>query len=266
MVCPDLLHLLSSIRQSMHNCRRTQPIPQDFEHAFRTHNVAIDSLRPFIRPPRSPRKPSPHLPTPPPEEPQPRSNFPFLDDELSEKKQENDSAHIPKHFPKFPSKHTYQQTDVFTKREIDPRKVREQATEEGRLGEEALRKLARAAKDSQALSRKHMEKKLWGRRHESMETMFNKTLKAISAKPGPGTTNASGTAVDESAGLSSSVPGLPPPPTPSATQKTSPETNGRLTLKPEIGPIVNYDKVNWRRSFLNNSRKAERQASSSAGA
>lgn len=249
----------------MHICRRTQPIPQDFEHAFRTHEITVDSLHPFLKPPHSLRKPAPLLPTPPPEEPQPRSSFPFLGDELSGKKYQKDSTHIPGHFPKFPSRHTYQQTDVFTKREIDPQKVRERATEEGRLGEEALRNLTRAAKDSQALSRKHMETKLWGRSHESMETMFGKTLKAMSETSSPAATNGNGNSnsndkgVDASGNLASSFLGLPPPPSPTTGQKTPLETNGKQTQEFEMGPIVNYDRGNWRKSFLADSRKTQTQ-------
>lgn len=59
-------------------------------------------------------------------------------------------AFVPKHFPNFPSKHTYKATAEFPDRESDPRKVRERATEEGRLGEEALRRLVGASSDTPA--------------------------------------------------------------------------------------------------------------------
>ena len=52
---------------------------------------------------------------------------------------------IPRHFPSFPPPHTYKQTSIpLSSREMDPRKVREKATEEGVLAERALRKLVGA--------------------------------------------------------------------------------------------------------------------------
>lgn len=53
-------------------------------------------------------------------------------------------AYVPRHFPELPSKHTYKATPEYAEHEQDPRKVREKATEEGRLGEEALRRLVGA--------------------------------------------------------------------------------------------------------------------------
>lgn len=57
---------------------------------------------------------------------------------------EQTKTFAPKHFPALPSKHTHKVTPEFPEREQDPRKVRERATEEGRLGEEALRRLVGA--------------------------------------------------------------------------------------------------------------------------
>jgi hypothetical protein len=112
---------------------------------------------------------------------------------------------------------------VFTKRETDPRKIREQATEEGRLGEEALRKLAHAAKDGHLGSTEHREKSLWGRKNENMESMFEKTLKALSKK------SAAVPKKDTELGeATSSILGV--------------------TGKLDLGPIVNCDRVYWRKS------------------
>lgn len=54
--------------------------------------------------------------------------------------------------PPLPSAHTYKNSAVYTARETDSRKIREMATEEGKLGEQALRKLATAVKLDAALS------------------------------------------------------------------------------------------------------------------
>ena len=54
-------------------------------------------------------------------------------------------THIPPNFPAYPSQHTYKSAPVFSKREEDPRKIRELAMEEGRLAEESIRRLLSAS-------------------------------------------------------------------------------------------------------------------------
>jgi len=206
----------------MASCRRTQPIPQDFEHALRRNDIPLESLRPHLKP-LSFVKPFSQLLPEPPEEPEPRTDLPFLGPDLSGTAHRYRSAYIPKHFPNFPSRHTYQETPVFTKREMDPRKIREQATEEGRLGEEALRKLARAAKDDHSSSTEDREKSLWGRKMENMDSMFEKTLKALLKK--------SSTVPRKDAELDEATSSVP-------------KSGGKL----DLGPIVNCDMVYWRKS------------------
>ncbi|OLL22048.1 Transcription initiation factor TFIID subunit 8 [Neolecta irregularis DAH-3] len=53
---------------------------------------------------------------------------------------------IPTHMPQFPAKHTYLSTPVYSKRQTAPRFIREKATEQARLAEEALRKFLVADK------------------------------------------------------------------------------------------------------------------------
>jgi hypothetical protein len=217
---------------------------------LRYNAVTTDSLRSHLKRRPSATRQQPHLlPTPPPEEPDPKVDFPFLGPDLSGTAHRGALSYIPKHFPTFPSRHTYRETDVFTRREIDPRKVREQATEEGRLGEEALRKLTRAAKDNRTPMQKGTEKRLWGRSEENMETMFDKTLKAVLSR-------SSAPAQDEAAPIQadaqSVIPfeldlGLPPPSQPARPPKQNPQF--------EMGPIVNYDMVNWRRNTPGDARK-----------
>ena len=207
----------------MASSRRTQPIPHDFEHALQRNDIPLASLRPHLKPLSSVKPVARLLPEPAPEEPEPRTDLPFLGPELSGTAHRYKSAYIPKHFPNFPSRHTYQETPVFTKRETDPRKIREQATEEGRLGEEALRKLTRAAKDDHSSSTEHREKSLWGRKNESTDSMFEKTLKALLKKSSTMPRKDS-----ELGGATSSIP----------------KVAGRL----DLGPIVNCDRVYWRKS------------------
>jgi len=84
----------------------------------------------------------PPIPPAPAEDPPP----PRLDDVLGplaglsiQKK------YVPAHLPHIPSRHTWQETPVFPKREKDARKIRELATEEGVLAEQAMRKLMASA-------------------------------------------------------------------------------------------------------------------------
>jgi hypothetical protein len=62
--------------------------------------------------------------------------------------------YIPQHFPKLPPKHAWKHTDVYPAREKDARRMREKATEEGIMAEQALRKLAAAAKAGAASAEK----------------------------------------------------------------------------------------------------------------
>ncbi|KAK2747985.1 hypothetical protein FQN57_001576 [Myotisia sp. PD_48] len=233
-----ILHILSYVRESMLSCRRIQPIPPDFEHALRYNYIPINSLQPHLKPlsaicspPFPPASVSDDVTSSLPlkdrksiESPRKTDakeydeitlpqDFAFLGPQLNLMQVGQDAnPYIPTNFPRFPSKHTYQETPVFvTKRETDPEKIRERATEEGRLGEEALRKLARAAKDNHFHGGADQEKRLWGRENENMESMFEKTLKAL-IKSG-------------------------------SMRGTSPR---------DLGPIVNSERVFWRKPGVRN--------------
>ncbi|PGH30726.1 hypothetical protein GX50_06488 [[Emmonsia] crescens] len=242
-----ILHLLSYTRQSMSSCRRMQPIPLDFEHALRNTNIHLDSLRQYLKPSPSSQQQEIQqqihsLPTPPPSSPNPATDLPFLGPDLSGTPHRQLSTHIPKHFPNFPSRHTYRETAVFTTRETDPRKIREKATEEGRLGEEALRKLARAGREGLVFREEgdadgEAGKRLWGCRWESMESMFEKTLRAVAVAGGDvGSLSA--------AAASTKVPG---------------------SGKPELSPIVNCDRVYWRKQTRADVRKVDKRINNKDG-
>ena len=128
--------------------RRTVPIAPDFQSVARAldKQIPIDQIGPYqTQPAINPAL----LPTPPPE-----NIFhnhvvlsgavlgPELDGEAQRKKEK----FIPSSLPTLPSTHTYKATPVFPGRETDPRRIRELATEEGKLGEQALRNLAGAMK------------------------------------------------------------------------------------------------------------------------
>lgn len=238
----DILHLASFARQSMTASRRTQPIPHDFEFALQCTGIGTDEL--LLQIPLSTThtlKPIPTLlPSPPPEEKDPFDAFlgmPILSDALSGEDDRRRYSYIPTHFPQFPSKHTYHFTPVYTDRETDPQKIRELGTEDGRHGEEALRKLARAAfKDKHVAAVGKGEKRLWGRKSETMESMFEKTIRAITKKKNNSSSNNNKVA-------------LP------ATTTESDGKQAKFSMASlELAPIVNCERDFWRKAATGSSK------------
>ncbi|KAF2125879.1 hypothetical protein P153DRAFT_299314 [Dothidotthia symphoricarpi CBS 119687] len=139
---------LAQVRMSMTSARRTETVPYDW--IFALTNVGLrgsGSLEPhFDTGEIPPSLLQPHFEPPAPPEAPPPDTDALLGPELSGKADKETRPYIPKHFPPFPSKHTYKATPVFTTRENDPRKIREKATEEGILAEQSLRKLMAAQK------------------------------------------------------------------------------------------------------------------------
>lgn len=180
-------------RRSMLSARRTAPIPTDFESAMRSLDLPWpdDQLKPFTT------KPSINpvlLLTPPPEDVFHREHQlptallgPGLDGRAGTK----DDYYIPSHLPRFPSQHTYKDTPVYPDREVDPRRIRELATEEGKLGEEALRKLAGAVQVEKTISTSSeiTQSRPTGSRRgtkkpeESMDSMFETTMRELLRNP-----------------------------------------------------------------------------------
>ena len=141
-------NLLAHVRISMNSSRRTSTVAHDWVHAltqtglrgsavleqhFDIGNIPPALVQPHFEPPVASEAPPPNTES-------------LLGPALSGKADKDTRAYIPKHFPAFPSKHTYKATPVFTDRENDPRKIREKATEEGVLAEQSLRKLMAAQK------------------------------------------------------------------------------------------------------------------------
>jgi hypothetical protein len=236
----DMLRISTFIRQSMLSSRRTQPIPHDFEHALKRIRLDPGDLLPHLKP-AAPNPPAPTLlPSPPPEN-EIMKTLPFLTG-LSSENDRATRAYIPTHLPSFPSKHTYSATAVFIERDGDPRKIRERAAEDGRHGEEALRKLASAAFRDNHTGSLGRDKKLWGRRMESMETMFEKTTKGLAKKIAKDS-------YGSSAGLISSAMEIDSGP-------MDADTKARLKLSwnMELGPIVNCERDLWRRATSSTQR------------
>ncbi|ETI24853.1 hypothetical protein G647_04223 [Cladophialophora carrionii CBS 160.54] len=148
MVDEFMLKFLSKVRRSMIAARRVCPIGTDFETAIDVLYVPRpdDQLQPYRT---QPEINPPLYPTPPPDDEfhnlveLPAS---FLGPDLDGHGELKKFSFTTKGLPELPSAHTYKDTPVYPQRESDTRKIRELATHEGKLGEQALRKLAGAVK------------------------------------------------------------------------------------------------------------------------
>ncbi|TKA78556.1 hypothetical protein B0A55_02821 [Friedmanniomyces simplex] len=139
-----MLRFAAYIRTSMQAQRRTRPVAQDFSMALSLMpNTATASLlKPHLGLPIPESISYPSITDPaPPEAPIP--DFSALLQPLTTASR---PRYIPTHFPALPPKHSWVHTPVYAEREKDARKMREKATQEGMLAEQALRKLATAAK------------------------------------------------------------------------------------------------------------------------
>ena len=142
-----MAHVLSSIMKSMHASRRARAIPQDYLYALRTHKLSLRALQVHLDPPVLVQKSvisqevdfDRNADT---SVQAPESSKGF------EASPSQPPSHLPKHFPPLPSSHTYKATSRYTPRESDPRKIRERATEESRMGEAALQKFVGAGPKS----------------------------------------------------------------------------------------------------------------------
>lgn len=183
-----ILNLCSAVRTHMRAARRTIPIATDFQSALTFLNVPLDSsqLLPYhTKPTINPRL----LPTPPPDDA--FHNSVSLPEEIlgPDLSTQTRPRFIPSTLPALPSKHTYRDTAVYPVRETDARRIRELATSEGKLGEEALRKLTSANIHSisafdtlppeEATAPKSWRKKRKGPKHLSVEQAFEETMRDL---------------------------------------------------------------------------------------
>ncbi|KAK4946320.1 hypothetical protein LTR10_014518 [Elasticomyces elasticus] len=189
-----ILKILSMVRRSMLAARRTVPIAADFETAIEVLDIPRpdDHLKPYKSQPPINR---PFLPTPPPEDVFHNTvELPatFLGPELDGHGELKKFSFNTRVLPELPSAHTFKDTPVYPYRENDTRRIRELATKEGKLGEQALRKLAGAVKldathplESEATKRrsKVTQRKRWKDTVDiSEETVFEETLRDLLAK------------------------------------------------------------------------------------
>ena len=182
-------NLCQKVRRSMNAARRHTPIAPDFNSAFYALDLPLpdDQLSPYTTRPEINR---PLLPTPPPDDEFHHNHeLPeqLLGPELSRQQDLKKFSFNTSSLPPVPSAHTYRDTAVFLQRETDSKRIRELATEEGKLGEQALRKLAGAAKLDVALSTEPQTRYVKDRRPRRLrrmpilteEAMFEETMREL---------------------------------------------------------------------------------------
>lgn len=186
-----IYNLCRKVQRSMHAARRNVPIAPDVDEAFYALDIPVpsDQLKPYATRPQVNRA----LPTPPPEEEQDEFHRPsglpehVLGSELSRQQDLKKFSFNPRTLPPVPSAHTYRDTQVYLQREADTKRIRELATEEGKLGEQALRKLAGAMKMDSALLTEPEMRFIKDRRPLRLrkppvpteEAMFEETMRSI---------------------------------------------------------------------------------------
>jgi hypothetical protein len=213
----------------MNSSRRTDALPQDFIHALVKQGLTPVDLLPHLDQPFPASVVLPPIPAPEPQEPAPPDLEGMLGPELSGAADKNSKPWIPKHFPNFPSKHTYKSTPVFIERIQGPRKIRERATEEGVLAEQALRKLMAASKAG--IQKKGAKRKRNSQRQRSNQ-MWEAAMKALQGEEDNTPKNSLSRDYDDFSGVRE-------------TQFESQKSKQEEKLE---GMIVNYDRKNWRKA------------------
>ncbi|KAF2767343.1 hypothetical protein EJ03DRAFT_156601 [Teratosphaeria nubilosa] len=184
-----MLKFLTHARTSMQTNRRTQPVAPDFSMALSLagSTATASSLRPQLRASLPEELSCPTIP-PPVSYVSGDFTVPDFSGLLQPLATEQTPTYVPSHFPALPLKHAWNATPVFPERETDARKMREKATQEGMLAEQALRKLAAAAKKGALEAEKKRRTALRGpgkvreglqkKRHDEMDA-FGDVLKEI---------------------------------------------------------------------------------------
>ena len=228
----DMAHYLADVRRSMLSCRRINPIPQDFLQALHTHQLSLRTLLPHLDPPVLPELSQYPLESEIPQEDE-YQQLQHLGSILNDAPEEQAKGYVPKHFPEFPSRHTYKSTDEFPDRKVDPRKVREQATEEGRMGEEALRKLVAASSGGSGYGSQKQQGSDSIR--AKRDQMFMETMAAVAA----GGPNSMDTEMEMGVGVGLVGIGK-------GKQKEGPATNG-TNVTERLRSTANAERRYWRK-------------------
>ena len=218
-----MAHVLSSVHKSMLASRRTQSIPQDYLYALHSHQLSLRALKIHLDPPVPPEKSVIALELEAESIQDSSFQTPDLNGHLDESFQQP-LTHLPKHFPRLPSSHTYKSTSRYLIRESDPKRIRERVTEEGRLGEAALRNFVGAGSKSYYEGAEDGATKSTGTLREKRFAMWKEAMMVDEDAE-----------CDNDAGLDT---------TDLLTRTTNPEEQRTSLSKTfSIGPIVNADQA-----------------------
>jgi len=131
----------------------------DFEYALYKFSLPTASIEPHLKPPVAPLTAQEREEILPEDGLSKASLKRLLGSDLSGEGDKNGRFYVPRHFPSFPSKHTYKWTEKESARETDPRKIREEAAKSSRQAEEALRRLVKISKAGREKDLKRMAEK-----------------------------------------------------------------------------------------------------------
>ncbi|MCJ1482153.1 hypothetical protein MMC06_002315 [Schaereria dolodes] len=232
LICVDMAHFLNSVRKSMLSSRRTQPLPQDFLLAFGEHHLTLKSLLPHLDPPVSPLKSQFPLCVDSLPADEPTKQLSLLGRFLNGTVNKPLNIYVPQHFPDLPSQHTYKATAEFTKWEDNPKKIRERATEDSRMGEEALRRLVSVSlpRNRTQAPISHSERVTIRRRREELWEVTMDAMKRDTHMDGPASEHQNQMDIDTDDRAS---------------------TYG-VKADSSLGPVVNADRVYWRKGAIVN--------------
>ncbi|GAW12850.1 hypothetical protein ANO14919_022210 [Xylariales sp. No.14919] len=169
---------IHQLKRLAHASRRSDPTPTDYETILRYHNLSLSSLKPHLKNPVPKQFLEPKFYDPIVENTTYlQSTPPILGDELDGRYEKEERTWIPKHFPSFPSKHTYRYTPAELPAKNTPKK-REEALADARKAEMALRRIDRAAKITRQKELKEAAQRnaLAKQRHEAWEDLMQSLL------------------------------------------------------------------------------------------
>ncbi|KAI0454294.1 hypothetical protein F5B21DRAFT_475636 [Xylaria acuta] len=166
------------LKKVAHAARRNDIIPTDFDAILRQHNLPLSSLKPHLKNPIRKELLEPTFYDPIIENTTYLERTPpVLGDELDGRYEKEERAWIPKHFPSFPSKHTYRYTPAEPPTK-NTEKKRAEALADARKAEMALRRIDRAAKMTRQTELRVAAQRnaLTKQRHDSWEGLMKSLL------------------------------------------------------------------------------------------
>ncbi|KAF2106124.1 transcription factor TFIID complex subunit 8 C-term-domain-containing protein [Lophiotrema nucula] len=225
-------NFLAEVRKSMSNARRTTTTPHDWVYALIASDLPGSGTlaQHFDTGDIPPRLLQPSFAPPEPSEEAPVPLEPVLGPALSGVIVKDEQSWIPKHFPPYPPKYTWNFTPVYTQRENDPGKIRAKATAEGIQAEQSLRKLMAAQKAG--LQENKLKKSRQSIRTSESDALWRAAMEAASQEEAERAQQLERAYEEED----------------SAVNLGDGLMNPRRRFNLEEGVHVNYDRKFWRRS------------------